>query len=62
VPPETKVPPAVLGQPRRSRIQASASFSAKIAPAPTSQIPANTLAALVARSNATAALVGALGM
>jgi len=62
VPPETKVPPAVTGQPSRSRIQASASFSAKIAPAPASQIPPKTLAALVARSKATAARVGADGM
>ena len=43
-------------------IHPNASFSAWIAPAPASQIPANTFAALVTRSNATAARVGDDGM
>ena len=62
MPPATKQPAAVGGQPSSSMIHLSASFSAKIAPAPVSQIPANTFAALVTRSNATAARVGADGM
>jgi len=41
--------------------QPSASFSAKMAPAPVSQRPPNTFAALVTRSNATDARVGADG-
>ena len=62
VPPETKQPPAVSGQPSIPVIQASASFSAKIAPAPASQSPPKMFAALVTRSKATAARVGAAGM
>ena len=61
VPPDTKQPPAVRGQPSSSTNQPNASFSAKIAPAPVSQTPPNTLAALVTKSNATDARVGADG-
>ena len=63
VPPETNTPAAVVaGQPSREISQLSASFSAKMAPAPVSQIPPKMLAALVAASNATATRVGAEGM
>ena len=62
MPPETKQPAALAGHPSSWTSQVSASFSAWIAPAPASQTPANTFAALVTRSNATAARVGADGM
>jgi hypothetical protein len=39
VPPETNTPPASAGNPTRSAIQRSAWFSAKIAPAPSIQLP-----------------------
>ncbi len=56
------MPPAVSGQPSRPVIQASASFSARMAPAPASQMPPKMFDALVTRSNATAARVGAAAM
>jgi CheY-like chemotaxis protein len=62
VPPETKQPPALSGQPSRSTSQARAAFSAKMAPAPASQSPAKMLALLAAGSKAIAARVGAAGM
>ena len=62
VPPDTKVPPAESGQPSRSTIQDRASFSAWMAPAPASQMPAKMFAALVAKSKAIADRVGAAGM
>ncbi len=62
VPPDTNVPPAVSGHPSKPTNHAKASFSAWIAPAPASHMPAKMFAALVARSKATAARVGAAGM
>ena len=62
VPPETNTPAASAGQPSRSASQRSTWFSAKIAPAPFSQIPPNTFAAETTVSKATAARVGAAGM
>ena len=61
MPPETKQPPADSGQPSNSISHPRASFSAKIAPAPASQMPAKMLKLLTAASKARAALVGAAG-
>ena len=62
VPPATKHPPDSAGQPSRPVNQASASFSAKIAPAPVSHSAPKMFAELVTRSKTTAARVGAAGM
>jgi hypothetical protein len=61
VPPETNTPPAVAGHPASDASHARASFSAWIAPAPASQVPAKMLAALTAPPKARAASVGAAG-
>ena len=61
VPPLTNTPPAVAGSPTRSAIHRSASFSAKIAPPPSSHDPAYTLDAPTTRSNRIDASVGAAG-
>ncbi len=61
VAPDTKHPPAVDGHPARDASHANAWFSAAMAPAPASQVPANISAALTARSKTSAASVGAAG-
>jgi hypothetical protein len=60
-PPETNTPPAPSGNPARSAIHRSASFSAQIAPAPSIQPAAIVEDTPTIRSNRTEALVGALG-
>ncbi len=62
VPPLTKHPAAVPGHPSSWVSQVNASFSAWMAPAPASQVPAKMFAAPVTASKASAALVGAAGM
>ena len=62
MPPDTNVPPASGGKPARSAIQRRAWFSAKIAPAPSIQLPAKMLDAPTTRSNNTELSVGAAGM
>ncbi|MFT3873235.1 MAG: hypothetical protein QM714_11415 [Nocardioides sp.] len=61
MPPATKQPPALLGQPSSSTSQAITWFSAWMAPAPTSHSPAKMFDALVASSKAAAERVGADG-
>ena len=61
MPPATKQPPAVSGQPSRPASHPMTWFSAWIAPAPPSQSPAKMFDALVASSKAAADRVGADG-
>ncbi len=60
-PPETNVPPAVVGNPARSAIHRSAWFSAQMPPAPSIQAAPIVLEAPTTRSKSTEAFVGAAG-